>query len=124
MHQTVNIAGQTISTPVGGGPPATANGGLFTQPTNFGLYENDEFAIIPEAKINFGYRLTQNWTLGAGYSFIYWNDIVTAGTVLDRQVNLTQIPGPLVGAARPDFAFGERRDFWAQGFNLSLEFAY
>jgi hypothetical protein len=124
IRQTVVINGQTVATPVGGGAPATAASGLFTQGTNIGTYENDEFGIVPEAKLNFGYRLTDNWTVSAGYSFIYWNDIVTAGRVIDRQVNPTQIPGPMVGPARPDFAFGDRNDFWVQGANLSLEFVY
>lgn len=124
MRQTVNINGQTIATPVGGGAAAVSPQGLYALGTNIGSYSNDEFGIIPEGKINFGYQVNRNWTAGVGYSFMYWNDIITAGNTLDRSLNLTQIPGPLVGAARPDFAFGERRDFWAQGINFSLQFSY
>jgi hypothetical protein len=125
MHQTVDISGQTVNVPVGGGGPTTTPGGLFTQRTNIGSYSNDEFGIIPEAKLNLGYRLNRNWTAGVGYSFIYWNDVMTAGRAIDRSVNLTQVPGPLVGDARPTApTFFNTTDYWAQGVNFSLEFAY
>lgn len=119
MRQTVNIHGQT--TTIVNGVSNTVGTGLFTQDTNIGTYSNDEFGVVPEARININYQLNANWSVGLGYSFIYWNDVVTAGNTLDRTVNLTT---PLIGPERPAFAFGERTDFWAQGANLSLQFAY
>ena len=124
MRQTVNINGQTIATPVGGGAASVTPQGLYALGTNIGSYTNDEFGILPEGKLNIAYQINNNWAVGAGYSFLYWNNVVTAGSTLDRNLNLTQIPGPLVGPAQPDFAFGQRRDFWAQGLNFTLQFAY
>jgi hypothetical protein len=50
---------------------------------------------------------------------------MTAGRAIDRNINLTQVPGPLVGAAVPAGpTFANTTDYWAQGLNLSLEFAY
>lgn len=124
MHQTVDISGRTITTPIAGAPTTTA-GGLLALPTNIGSVSNDEFAIVPEAKLNLGYRVTTNWTLGVGYSFIYFSDVMTAGRAIDRNLNLTQIPGPLVGPAVPaPPTFANTSDFWVQGLNFSAEFAY
>jgi hypothetical protein len=124
MHQTATINGFTTNTPVAGTSDTTL-GGLYTQPTNIGTYENDELVFIPEAKINFGYRLTNNWTFSAGYSFIYWSEIVTAGQVFDNRVNPTQIPGPIVGPATPaPPTFLGTNDYWVQGLNFSAEFVY
>lgn len=124
MHQTVDISGRTITTPIAGAPTTTA-GGLLALPTNIGRVSNDEFAIVPEAKLNIGYRVTPNWTLGVGYSFIYFSDVMTAGRAIDRNLNLTQIPGPLVGPAVPaPPTFANTSDFWVQGLNFSAEFAY
>lgn len=124
MNQQVTINGSTTNTPVGGASNTEA-GGLFTQPTNIGTYDSNELVFIPEAKINFGYRATENWTFSVGYSFMYWTDILTAGDVLDTRVNPTQIPGPIVGPATPvPPTFTGTGDFWAQGLNFSAEFVY
>ena len=126
MHQTVQVAGQTV-TSTAGGASATTPSGLFSLPSNIGSYSHDEFGVIPEAKLNLGYRWNQNWTFAVGYSFMYWNNIATAGTALDRNINLTQVPGPpglgtaLVPAAP---TFDNNPDFWVQGLNFSAEFAY
>jgi len=42
---------------------------------------------------------------------------------LDRQINLSQLNGPLVGAARPA-VLSNHTDFWAQGFTVGLQFNY
>lgn len=124
MHQSVDIAGRTVVTP-NAGPVTTTAGGLFTQPTNIGSTSNNEFAFIPEAKLNIGYRMTENWTLGVGYSFIYFSDVMTAGRAIDRNLNLTQVPGPIVGPAVPaPPSYANTSDFWVQGLNFSAEFAY
>lgn len=124
MHQSVTIDGQTVQTSVGGGPVTVRDGGLFTQGTNIGAYSNNDFGVIPEARLQVNYQVNSRWSLGLGYSFIYWNNVLTAGNAVDRSVNITQIPGPIVGPDRPQFAFGERSDFWVQGLNFSAQFVY
>lgn len=119
MHQTVTVSGQEIATPLLGGPATIEPTGLFVQPSNSGTFSNDEFAIIPEAKLNVGYRATENWTFGVGYSFIYYSDIMTAGNAIDRNLDLAP---PNAVPAPPDFA--RTSDFWVQGVNFSAEFAY
>jgi hypothetical protein len=125
MRQTIDISGQTITTI--NGVSAGSNNGLFALPTNIGTYTNDEFGIIPEAKLNIGYRVTEHWTFSVGYSFMYWNNLATGASALDRNVNLTQVPGPPgAGTALVPLApnFANNADFWVQGINFSAEFLY
>jgi hypothetical protein len=125
MHQTVDVSGLTLNN--GGGGPSVAARGLFAQGSNIGTYTNDTIGIIPEGKLNFGYRYTENWTFGVGYSFIYYNNITTAGSAIDRNVNLTQIPGngPIIPPIAPNQpTFLNNSDFWVQGLNFSAAFTY
>jgi hypothetical protein len=56
-----------------------------------------------------------------GYNLIYWSDVALAADQIDTTVNLTQAGGnPLVGPARPAFAFRET-DYWLQGLTLGVQ---
>jgi hypothetical protein len=122
MHERVLIDGRTTTTQPNL-PPVTSLGGLLAQGTNIGVYERDRLAFIPEVGINLGYDVNPCWRLSAGYSFVYWSNVVLAGNQIDRAVNLSQNPGPIVGPARPAFAF-HRTDYWAQGLNFGLQYRW
>lgn len=125
MRQTVTYAGQTIAT--SGGVATVSQGGLFAlEGANLGEFTNDEFVIIPEAKLNIGYRVSEHWTFSAGYSFMYWNKLVTAGQAIDTTINENFLPGGnQTGPIRPAApTFVDLGDFWVQGINLSAEFSY
>jgi hypothetical protein len=50
--------------------------------------------------------------------------VARAGSLIDLGVNTTGLPpGPLVGPARPAFAF-HSSDFWAQGLDFGVEVRY
>jgi hypothetical protein len=105
-------------------------GGIFAQPTNIGSHRRDVFAVVPEAGVNVGFRLT-NWaSIVVGYTFLYASNVARPGNQLDRVINPTQspaisldTPAPLVGAARPRFKF-EGSDFWAHGLNAGIAFNF
>ena len=67
----------------------------------------------------------------AGYSALYWNQVVRPGNQMDRGINLSQNQNPsfntagggLVGPALPAPQFN-RSDFWAQGGTFGVEFQY
>lgn len=116
------ISGQTTTNV--GGAVAVTNQGLLTQPTNIGVYEQDEFSTIWEM----GLTMRRDWRCGVtarvGYSVLLWNDVARPGEQIDFSVNPTQIPpGMLVGAARPGFAFNTT-DVWAHGLHFGLEYGY
>lgn len=122
MRQRATLSGETVRTePLGA--PVVSDSGLLVQVTNAGDRQRDQFSFIPEIGFTVGYQVNSRLSLTAGYSFIYWNDVLLAGNQIDSQLNLTQNPGPIVGPPAPVFAFSDT-DFWVQGLSLGGEFRF
>lgn len=119
MRQTVRIDGRTVTT-VPTLDPVVREGSLQAQPTNIGTYRRDRFSVVPEFRLNLSYHINDCWRANVGYTFVYWSDVMRVGHAVDYGVNPTQITGPLVGDARPEFRFRDG-DLWAQGLNFGLE---
>lgn len=126
--QTVRVNGSTEITD----PSATPNvqtfeGGLLTQnPGNIGVFERNEFAVVPELGATLGYQLTDHLRATIGYTFIYWSNVVRPGDHIDRDVNPNLIPPqvpPIAGAARPGFEF-DTTDYWVQGLSFGGEYRW
>jgi hypothetical protein len=117
-RQQVAIDGRTQIT-----PGTNLVGGLLAQESNIGLYQRDKFAYIPELTLNLRYHATPNLSFHAGYSLIWWSDVVTSGRQIDTGVNLTQLNGPLIGEARPEFAFDDG-SYYLQGINFGLNWDF
>jgi hypothetical protein len=101
-----------------------APGGFLALPTNMGHFDRDHFAVVPEFGLHFGYQVTDHVRAFAGYTFLYWDNVVRPGNQIDLTVNPSQVPPhTLVGAPRPAFAF-QGSDFWAQGLDFGLEFRF
>ena len=113
------------STSIEGAAPL--EGGLLAQSTNIGSFESDKLSVLPELGITLGYQLTCNLSFTAGYSFMYWSNVVRPGNQIDLDVNPMLIPRdnavPIVPAAndRPRLIFDET-DFFAHGLNFGLEY--
>jgi hypothetical protein len=116
----VSINGAT-TTAIAPAAPVTTVGGLLAQSSNIGTFEQDDFAVIPELTATVGFDITDRWRAVAGYTFVYWSRVARAGDQIDRDLNLPLVPGP--NTLRPQFAF-EMTDFWAQGVNVGLEYAF
>lgn len=126
-HQVVRISGTSTFTEPGVAP-IVQQGGLLALPTNIGSYSRDKFSVVPQININVGCQVTNHLRAFAGYTYLYWSNIVRPGDQIDFGINPTQLPsaagpGTLVGPARPAFAF-HATDFWAQGINAGLEFGW
>jgi hypothetical protein len=125
MRQSVDVAGSFTSN-FFGPTIQTLPGGLFAQPTNIGHHSRHVFAVVPEAGINVGFRLT-NWaSVVLGYTFLYASNVARPGNQLDRTINPTQSPAisltnpaTLSGVARPAFKF-DGSDFWAHGLSAGI----
>lgn len=123
-RQRLVINGQTqVSVP--GASPATIPGGFLALPTNIGIYDRDQFSVIPEFNLNFGYQLSEHLRVRVGYTFIYWTNVLRATEQIDTVINPTQFPlaGGLVGPARPAALFNDS-DIWIQGLNAGFEFTW
>jgi hypothetical protein len=124
-HEVVNINGATTVT-VPGFPPVTSVGGLLALPSNIGHFSKDRVDVIPEFGARLGYQVTPHLQAFAGYTFLYWGDVVRAGNESDLVVNTNLLPGsgaPATGPRRPT-ALLNGSSFWAQGIDLGLEFQF
>jgi len=102
----------------------TTAGGIYAQPTNIGSYDKSRFAVVPELAAAVSYQLTAQLRAFAGYSVLYWSSVVRPGGTIDSTINVSQLNGtPLVGVARPQARF-DATDYWAQGFNVGLAYAF
>lgn len=131
MQEKVSISGALITNDLNGfGPLQVFPGGYLALPSNIGSYHTGRFAVVPEATLTVGYWLTARLRASVGYNFLYLSEVARPGNQIDRAINPLQAPAitgnppaPLVGAARPAFAF-RQDDFWAQGLNFGLEFRF
>lgn len=120
-RQTVRINGQTTIDGV-----RQTGGGLLAQTSNIGTYTQDEFTIVPEFGVNIGYQLSDHWRLFAGYTFIYWSNVVRPGDQIDLDLNPDLLPPasePVTGLQRPGFRFNTT-DYWVQGASVGLEYRW
>jgi hypothetical protein len=126
-QQLVIVDGATtLNAP--GQPPVTAPGGVLAQRTNMGRHYRSEFSAIPELDLNLGWRLTDQLTFKAGYSLLYWGNVVRPGNQIDRNINpalppTDQVFGNGLGQNRPAFGF-RSSTFWAQGVNFGLTYRF
>tara|TARA_R110002049_G_scaffold47902_1_gene138352 strand:- start:43024 stop:44646 length:1623 start_codon:yes stop_codon:yes gene_type:complete len=125
-HQIVTIDGTTTTNDPTDPPTVTRTGGLLAQVSNIGEYENDEFAVVPEFNLNIGYQMTDHFRLMAGYTAIYWSNVVRPGDQISLDLNTDQLPPeaePVTGIRRPTFAF-RTSDYWIQGINFGGEYRW
>lgn len=122
MNQRAHVSGFTRTTPASGAAVDT-EGGLLTQTSNIGTFEDDPFTVVPEGTVNIGYTLTQRLEFTFGYTFLYASNVARVQDVVDRQVNLTQQTGDLDGPARPAFEMKDA-SYWIQGLSFGLNLRY
>jgi hypothetical protein len=128
MRQTVEIEGTLLTNDFNNfGPPvAYPGGGYFATPTNIGERRRTVFAVVPEAGLNVGYRLTPWMSIVAGYTFLYASDVVRAPQQINRTVNYSSFnapPGVPTGPQEPSFKF-KSSSFWAQGLNVGIALGF
>jgi hypothetical protein len=124
-REVVNISGATTVT-VPGAAPVSSVGGLLALPSNIGRFSKDKVEVIPEFGVRIGYQVTPRLQVFAGYTLLYWGDVLRAGSEVDLAVNPTLLPGspvPPSGAQRP-MPLLTNTSFWAQGIDLGLEFRF
>jgi hypothetical protein len=123
MNQMIDIGGgSAFSSP--GGRFGSAFGGLYNNAANIGKYNNDEFAIMPEATGNIGVNITRSLTAHVGYNFLYVNRVVRPSQQLNQVVNSATVPfSPNYGQlGRPNVTSNlfQQDDFWLMGINFGL----
>lgn len=121
-HQQVIIQGsRDVSFPPGPGTATT--GGLLAQPSNIGTHVRDRICVIPELTCNLAYHIRPTVSVHVGYNLIWMSDVVLSGDQIDRNVNLSQVPGPTVGPNVPAFQF-RSTEYWVQGINMGVNWNF
>ena len=121
-HQVVDIRGNTITN----GVQQLPAGGLLAQQSNIGRHERDRFSVVPELGATLGYYVTPNFQLRAGYTVIYWSNVVRPGDQIDLDVNPAFLPpatGNITTSRRPGFKFQDS-DYYVHGVNLGAQLTW
>lgn len=124
VDREVRIDGQTtVNVPTVA--PDVRPGGIFTQTSNIGVYQDDDFAVLPEIQLNVGYTVSNHTRLTAGYTFMYLGNIVRPGDVIDTNVNGLYLDNslPFNGPERPRFAWNDST-MWLMGLSVGAEFTF
>ena len=68
-----------------GQPPVQFPGGFLTQGPPRHISDT-VFSFVPELRLNLGYQITPNINVFAGYSVLWWTNVIRAGeqTLCDR----------------------------------------
>jgi hypothetical protein len=120
-HSQVVIDGSKITTTPGADPDPVAEG-LLARETNIGVYEQDQFTMIPELGVTLGYDITCGLRATFGYTFVYWSKVARPGDQIDLNVFLPQ-PNDTREAEHPEFSW-VTTDFWAQGLRFGLDYRF
>jgi len=125
-QQTLKIEGISVAdTTVG---RFAEVGGILAQASNIGVHKRSEFGVIPELGVSMVFLPTRYVRLHAGYSALYWNNVIRPTSSIDRRVNPALVPtdtnfGINNPGAFPAVTF-KSESVWLQGINFALELYY
>ena len=114
MRQVIAISGETSTDTPPLGDPTLSEGPVSDGIT--GRRVQNEFAVVPEFGAKLRYSLTECFDLSAGYSFVYWSD------VLQPEDHLP-IPNALSSTRLANFTMNSD-SYWVHGVNFGAEVRY
>jgi hypothetical protein len=125
-QQTLKIEGVSVAdTTVG---RFAAPGGILAQTSNICVHRRSEFGVIPELGVGLVVLPTRYVRLHAGYSALYWNNVLRPTSSIDRRVNPALVPTDTnYGIANPGnfpAVVFKSESIWLQSINFGLEFYY
>jgi hypothetical protein len=122
-HSRVAIEGATATT-IPGQAVTLLPGGLLALPSNIGVYDSNQFSVVPELGLTVGLDISPQLRALVGYNFIYWNNVARPGDQIDLNLDPRQFPpAASTSAVRPEFHL-HTSDYWAQGLNLGLDLRF
>lgn len=115
------VSGRTTVTDPGGAS-ATDDAGLLAGYTNSGSTRRRDISLIPELNLNLRYRVTDRFSVGAGYTLLFVTRVLRAGDMIDRNVNPDQFPifGGGQGFAGPQTPAHQLEDSTLRAHGLSI----
>ncbi len=107
------------------GASLSRNGGLFA-PSNLSLLDSAKLGFMTEVNVRIGYRITERWVASAGYTLLYWTNVLLPGGQINPVIDPRTLPSSLSynpAIAPPPFQL-HATDYWAQGLTFGLEYRY
>lgn len=102
-------------------------GGLYNQANSIGIYQRNQFGVLPEFNFRIAYSLSSSITTFVSYNAMFLNGVVRAPSLVTGQVNPALQPtsaefGNLTRPQQTDKF--PSTDYWLQGitFGLSIRF--
>lgn len=131
MRQSTRVDGFLVTNDFTSfGDAQTFVGGYFAQPSNIGTHSRNRFAMVPQAALDLGYRITDSATLSLGYDFMQVGKVLRPGNQVGRTINTTQStsfteePSPTPsGPLQPDFRYRDS-SLRVQGVNLRFSLTF
>ena len=119
----VRISGQT--TDRSNGFPNIQTGGILAQSSNIGSHDQDVASMMLQLGFSGSCHVANGVSLSAGYSFLYWGNVVQAGSQIDPSLHPDLFPpatAPLgtIGA-KPTHKLS---DFVGHGLNLGIVYVF
>ena len=109
-------------TAVPGLSPVTTPGGLYTVGLA-GRTSDQVFAVVPEFRLNLGYRLTDNVSVFGGYTLLGWTNVARPGDQISLDVNPAQLPPALTPVVPRPVAVRDST-LWVQGLSVGVAISY
>jgi hypothetical protein len=108
--------------------PATFPAGVLATQSNARHDEVRWFTVAPEVGVQVGMQLTRSIRAHIGYDFLYMNNVVRPGDLVNTTVNQRFVPlspnfGTTSGPDEPRFRTS-RDDFFAHGAEFGMTFSY
>jgi Putative beta barrel porin-7 (BBP7) len=123
-QEQLETIGRTLLTN-SAGVSLNQSGGLFVPPNLDQLYRT-RIGFMSEFNVRIAYRITDHWTASAGYTFLYWTNIIRPGSQIDAAIDPRTVPYSL--SFNPNVAPApfqlHATEFWAQGLTFGLECRY
>ncbi|MFO0939096.1 MAG: BBP7 family outer membrane beta-barrel protein [Gemmataceae bacterium] len=88
--QMARINGSQVITNTNGVVTAVP-GGCWPCRANIGTFNQNKFAVVPEATMNVGYHITPNLRVLLGYNFLYASSVLRPADQIDTNLDVTRI---------------------------------
>jgi Putative beta barrel porin-7 (BBP7) len=105
-------------------PSAFAPRGVLALPSNALPMNEHGVTVLSELGLNAGVQVMSHLRVVAGYTLLYWGDVVRPGNQLSNVVNSLQVPLAVSPAGAHDVLRPlplTKTDLWANGLNCGLE---
>jgi hypothetical protein len=128
MRETVELQGGSTFA-ANGAATSLQPGGIYNLAQELGKSRRDQFAVMGEGGVNFGYQVFSFLRFQGGYTFMWVNHVVRPTRELSPVLNPNLMPvSPTYTGASPATIYPRgitnETDYHIQGFNLGLQIGF